>query len=136
HGDGQLGGREHRILDRGNVGRPHKDRPVGVGADLHVVAVLPLVHEGIHVADDEVLNLDVRLLLEEANWADADQLMNGRGEADGRPGHLRQLRAPDAGANDDVFGLYVAAVGAHAGDTAVLGEDVVDLCVGEDGERA
>ena len=56
-GERQLGGRQRRRLDRGDVVGVVQDRPVGVGADLQAGAVLALVHVGVHVADDRVLDL-------------------------------------------------------------------------------
>ena len=69
-GERQLGGGELGLLERGDLVGGHQDRPVRVGADLHVAAVLPLVHERVHVADDREGDLGVRLL-EERDRADA-----------------------------------------------------------------
>ena len=51
-GERHLGRRQLGLLDRGDVLGLVQDRAVGVGADLHVGAVLALVAEGVHVADD------------------------------------------------------------------------------------
>ena len=51
-GERHLGRRQLGLLDRGDVLGLVQDRAVRVGADLHVGAVLPLVAERVHVADD------------------------------------------------------------------------------------
>ena len=51
-GERHLRRRQLGLLDRGDVLGVPQDRAVGVGADLHVGAVLALVAEGVHVADD------------------------------------------------------------------------------------
>ena len=51
-GERHLGRRQLGRVDRGDLLRLVQDRPVRVGADLHVGAVLALVAEGVHVAHD------------------------------------------------------------------------------------
>ena len=66
-----------------------------VGADFHVAAVLPLVHEGVHVADDREGDLALRLL-EERDRADGDHLVHGWRERDAAPAMraIRGLQTP------------------------------------------
>ena len=80
-GERQLGGRQRRLLDRRDLLGVVQDRPVRVRADLHVAAVLALVAERVHVADDRELDLadGVRELRDRA---DADHLVHRRGERD------------------------------------------------------
>ena len=56
-GERQLGRGQLRLVDRGDVLGLHQDRAVGVGADLHVGAVLTLVAERVHVAHDRERDL-------------------------------------------------------------------------------
>ena len=53
-GERQHRRRERRFGDRRDVVGVHEDRPVGVRADLELVAVLALVHVRVDVADDRV----------------------------------------------------------------------------------
>ena len=55
-GERQLGRRQRRLLDRRNLVGVQRDRAVRVGADLETGALLALVHVGVHVADDRVLD--------------------------------------------------------------------------------
>ena len=125
-GERQLGRRQLRLGDRGDLVGVHQDRPVGVRADLHVAAVLALVAVGVHVADDRVGDL-ADGVGEHRDRPDADHLVDRRRERDRRPGHRGEARAPDAGGDDDDVGLEVALVGADAGDVAVLDVDAGDL---------
>ena len=125
-GERQLGRRQLRFGDRGDLVGVHQDRPMRVRADFHVAAVLALVAVGVHVAHDRVRDL-ADGVGEHRDGPDADHLVDGRGERDRRPGHLGEPRAPDAGRDDDDVGLEVALVGADAGDVAVLDVDAGDL---------
>ena len=55
-GERELGRRERRLLDRGDLVGVVQDRAVRVGADLEPAAVLALVHVRVHVAHDRVLD--------------------------------------------------------------------------------
>ena len=125
-GERQLGRRQLRFGDRGDLVGVHQDRPVGVRADLHVAAVLALVAVGVHVADDRVGDL-ADGVGQHRDGPDADHLVDRRGERDRRAGHLREPRAPDAGRDDHDVGLEVALVGPDAGDVPVLDVDAGDL---------
>ena len=58
----ELRRRERGLLDRRDLLRVVEDRAVGVRADLEADAVLALVHEHVHVADDRELDRPGRLL--------------------------------------------------------------------------
>ena len=99
-GERQLGRRQRRLLDRGDLVGVVEDRPVRVGADLEPAAVLALVHVRVHVAHDRVL--DRALGVGEARHrADVDHLVHGRRERDRRAGHARDARAPARRTDDD-----------------------------------
>ena len=134
-GEGELGGGERGLLDRRDLVRVHEDRTVRVGADLHVAAVLPLVHVRVDVADDREEDL-ARRLLEERDRADADHLVDGGRERDRGAGHLRDPRAPDAAADEDVLRLDRALVGVHSPDAPVLDVDPGHLGARGDRQRA
>ncbi len=107
-GERHLGRRELGLLDRGDVLGLVQDRAVGVGADLHVGAVLALVAEGVHVAHDR--EGDLALLLGQLRArADGDHLVHRGGQRDGDAGHVADLRAPHAAGDHDGLGLDVAA---------------------------
>ena len=108
---------------------------MGVGADLHVGAVLALVAEGVHVAHDREGDLALALGQLGAR-ADRDHLVHGGGERDPDAGHVADLRAPDTARDHDVLGLDVPASVTHPADPAVLDLEVGDLDVGHDGQRA
>ena len=55
-GERELGRRQRRLLDRGDLARVVEDRAVGVRADLEAGAVLALVHVRVHVAHDRELD--------------------------------------------------------------------------------
>ena len=116
-GEGHLGRRELGLLDRGDVLGLVEDRAVGVGADLHVGAVLALVAEGVHVADDREGDLPLRLRQLRAG-TDADHLVHRGRQRDADAGHVAELRAPHAGRDDDGLRLDVTARRAHPGDPA------------------
>ena len=107
-GERQLGRRQRRLLDRGDLVGVVQDRAVGVRADLEPAAVLALVHVRVHVAHDR--ELDRALGAGEVRHrADVDHLVDGRRERDRRAGHARQARAPDAAGDHHDVGLDVAA---------------------------
>ena len=116
----ELGGRQRRLLDGGDLLRVVEDRAVGVGADLEPDAVLALVHEHVHVAHDRVLDRRARALLEARHRADVDHLVHHRRERDVRAGHPREERAPDAAGDHDRLGLDRPAGGVHPPDAAPL----------------
>ena len=133
-----LGERELRRREGGLlVGRDRlrvvQDGPVGVRADLESDAVLALVHEDVHVADDRVLDRPGRLR-EDLDGAVVGHLVDDRGERDARAGHLGQERGPDAAGDDHVLGLDGAAARGHAPDAAVLDAHRGDLGVRERGQ--
>ena len=134
-GERQLGGREGRLLDRGDLLRVVQDRPVRVGADLEADAVLALVHERVHVAHDRELDVP-RRLLEARHRADVDHLVDRRRERDRCARHAGQRRAPDAAGDDDGLGLDVASRCAHPPDAAVLDVDPEHLGVRKRGRLA
>ena len=134
-GEGELGRRERRLLDRGDLVGVVQDRAVGVRADLEAAAVLALVHVRVHVAHDR--ELDRALGVGEARHrADVDHLVHRGRERDRGAGHARQARAPDAAGDHDDVGLDVAARGAHALDAAALDVDAEHLGVGGHRQRA
>ena len=133
-GERHLGGREHRLLDGRDLVRRDDDRPVRVRADLHVAAVLALVHVGVHVADDRVGDLAVRVG-EQRDRADADHLVHGRGEREPGTGHPGDPRRPHAAADDHVVRLDLARAGGHRPDAAAVHRDAVHLGAGQHGER-
>ena len=112
-GERQLGRRERRLLDRRDVVGVEHDRPVRVGADLEARALLALVHVGVHVADDRVLDQPLGVG-EPRRRADVDHLVDHRRERDRGAGHARDPRAPHAAGDHDPVGVDVAAGGAHA----------------------
>ena len=76
--EGQLGRGQRRLLDRGDLLGVHHDRAVGVGADLEPGSLLALVHVGVDVAHDRVL--DHPLGVGEARHrTDVDHLVHRRG---------------------------------------------------------
>ena len=108
---------------------------MGVGADLQVSAGLPLVHVGVHIAHDRVL--DVRLRAAEAgDRPDVDHLVHRGRERDPRAGHAGQARAPDTACDRDHVGLHVAVRRAHPLDAPVLHVDAHDLGLGRHVQRA
>ena len=139
-GEGHLGRRELRLLVGGDVLGLVEDRAVGVGADLHVGAVLALVAEGVHVAHDR--EGDLALLLGQLRARpDADHLVHRRGQRDADAGHVAELGAPHARSDHDRARLDVAAGGPDAGDAApsvraVLGVEAGHLDGRDDGELA
>ena len=85
-GERQLGRRQRRLLDRGDVVGVHQDRPVRVRADLHVAAVLALVHVRVHVAHDRERDLAGRLG-QDRHRPDADHLVHRGRQRDRGAGH-------------------------------------------------
>ena len=61
-GERELGRRERRLLDRGDLLGVVEDRAVRVRADLEADAVLALVHVRVHVAHDRELDRALRAL--------------------------------------------------------------------------
>jgi hypothetical protein len=104
----ELGRREGRLLDRGDLLGVVEDRAVGIRADLEADPVLSFVHEDVHVAHDRELDRP-RRALEARHGTDVDHLVDDGGERDPRAGHLGDHRAPDAGRDDDVVDRDVAA---------------------------
>ena len=129
----QLGRRERRLLDRGDLVGVVEHRAMRVGADLEAAALLALVHVGVHVAHDRELDADARR--EARHRADVDHLVDHRRERDRRARHPREARAPDPAADHDAPGLEIAAGRAHAAHASVLDVDAEDLGVGADGQR-
>ena len=134
-GERQLGRRELRLLDRRDLVGVVQDRAVRVGADLHVGAVLALVAERVHVADDRERDL-ARPLGELRDRPHRDHLVHRGGERDRRARHPRELRAPHAAGDHDGLGLDVAAGGAHPPDPALLDVHADHLDGRHHGERA
>jgi hypothetical protein len=134
-GERHLGGGEHGLL----VGRdrlwPDEYRPVHVRADLHVAAVLPLVHALVDVAHDRVGDLAGRPG-EQADRADADHLVHDRGQRQPGASQRGDLRRPHAAADHHVVGGDLPLARDDAGHPAGVGRDVEDLGAGDDGERA
>ena len=129
-GEGELGGGERGLGVRGDVLCVVEDRAVGVGADLQARAVLALVHVGVHVADDGVLQVALGVG-EHRDGADVLHLVHGGGEGDLGAGHGRDLTAPAPGGDDDVLRLDRALIGDDGLDAAVGDGEVLDLDVGE-----
>ena len=129
-GEGELGGGERGLGVRGDVLCVVEDRAVGVGADLQARAVLALVHVGVHVADDGVLQVALGVG-EHRHGADVLHLVHGGRERDLSTGHSGDLAAPAAGGDDDVLGLDRALVGDDGLDAAIGDRQVLDLDVGE-----
>ena len=120
--------RESRLLVRGNLVRFVQDRAVGVRANLQTRAVLPLVHEGVHVSDDRPL--DIALSVGEERYrADVLHLVDGGRQRNRGSGHRGNTRAPATAGNNDVLGLDGAAVGDDGRYVAVRHLDVEDLGV-------
>ena len=109
----QLGRRERRLLVRRDLLGVVEDRAVGVRADLEPAPVLALVHVRVHVADDRELDHALRVL-EVRHRADVDHLVHRRRQRDRRARHPRDLRRPDAAADDDRLGRDVALRRADA----------------------
>ena len=129
-GEGEFGGGERGLSVRGDVLCVVKDRAVGVGADLQARAVLALVHVGVHVADDGVLQVTLGVG-EHRDGTDVLHLVHGGGERDLSTGHGCDLTAPTPGGDDDVLRLDRALVGDDGLDAAVRDGEVLDLDVGE-----
>ena len=102
-----------------------------VRADLEADAVLSLVHEHVHVADDGELDR-ARRALEAGHGTDVDHLVDGGRERDVRAGHCREERSPDAARDHDGLGLDRPARGVHAPDVTVLDVHAADVRVRED----
>ncbi len=131
----ELGRRERRRLDRGDLLGVVDDRAVRVRADLETRSVLPLVHEHVHVADDRELDR-ARARLEARHGPDVDHLVHHRRERDVRARHPGEERAPDAAGNYDRLRLDRPARGVDASDAAALDVHRGDLGVGQHRERA
>ena len=84
--EGQLGRAEGRLLDARDVVGVQGDRAVCVGTDLEARPLLALVHVGVHVADDRVLD-QLRGVGEARRRPDVDHLVHHRRERDRRAGH-------------------------------------------------
>ena len=102
-----------------------------VGADLHRARGLPLVAEGVHVADDRVVDLGVGLD-EHVDRADIGHLVHGGHEGDGGAGHVGDAVRPAAAGDDDVLGLDATLVGHDGGDALATGGGLVDGLEGHD----
>ena len=87
-----------------------EDRPVGVRPDLHRSRRLALVAERVHVADDRVGDLLVRLH-EGVDRTDVGHLVDRRSQRDRRPGHRREAWAPHAAGDRHVLALDATLVG-------------------------
>ena len=124
--EGHLGRRALRLRQRGNVVGAHKNRPVAVGADLHRVVALPLVHEGVHVAHDRVVDF-VAGSAEEVDRAEVGHLVNRGRERNRRAGHRGDARAPDAAGDDHVLDLDRAAGGDDGAHSGAAERSPVDL---------
>ena len=123
------------MSDRRQVLRVVEDRPVRVRADLEVAARLPLVHVGVHVADDR--KLDVALGARELRHrTDVDHLVHRRCQGNVGAGHAAHTRAPHTTGDDHAIRLDVTPGGTHAADAALLHIDADDLGVCGDVERA
>src|ERR1039458_9405541 len=134
-GERHLGRRQHRFLDGRDVVGTDDDRPVRVRADLHVAAVLALVHVGVHVPDDRVADLP-HGAFEQRDGPDADHLVHDRGERDPGARHPRDARAPYAAADRARAGLDVALGGTDPGNCAAVGVDAQHLGAGQHPQRA
>ena len=134
-GERQLGRGERRRLERGDLLRVVVDRAVRVRADLEARAVLALVHEGVHVANDRVLDLG-RRPREARHRSDVDHLVHHRRERDGRAGHACEERAPDTAGDDDGLRLDRPPGRAHATNASAFDVEADGLGVREDGETA
>ena len=113
-----------------------QDRAVSVGADFHRARGLPLVAERVHVTNNRVADLALRLG-EDVHWTDVGHLVDGRHERDGGAGHVGNTVRPDATGDNDVLGFNPALVSHHGGDLLepgaglILGLDVEHFSVGE-----
>ena len=83
--------RQRGGLDRGDLLGVVQDRPVRVRPDLQADAVLALVHQRVHVADDRELDVPCRAG-EPRHGPDVDHLVDGRRQRDRRAGHARRSR--------------------------------------------
>ena len=108
---------------------------MGVGADLHRAAGLPLVHEGVHVAHDREGQFLARFL-QDRDRADVDHLVDRRSQGDGGAGHPGDPGAPNPAGDHDIVGVDPAPVGDDRSDPASLGLEIEHLGVGEGLERA
>ena len=133
-GERKLGGGERGLGVRGDVLGVVEDRAMGVGADLQACAVLALVHVGVHVADDRVLNVALGIG-KHGDGADVLHLMDGGGEGDLSARHRGDLAAPAAAGDDDVLAVDGALIGDDRGDAAVDHGQVIDLDIGEGLQR-
>ena len=106
---------------------------MGVGANLEAGAMLPLVHIGVHVANDGVLNIALGIG-ELGNWTDVLHLVNSRGQRNGCARHGRDLGAPATTGNHNGVGLDRALVGNDGTDPAIGYFDVEHLGVRGYGE--
>ena len=131
----ELGRGERSRLDRRDLLGIVVDRAVRVRADLEACAVLPLVHEGIHVADDRILDLLARRG-EARHRPDVDHLVNHRNERDVCAGHAREERAPDTAGDDDGLRLDRSSRRANATNAPAFDVEAGRLDVREDGETA
>ena len=134
-GERQLGRGERRRLERGDLLRVVVDRAVRVRADLEARAVLALVHEGVHVANDRVLDLG-RRPREARHRSDVDHLVHHRRERDGRAGHACEERAPDTAGDDDGLRLDRPPGRAHATNAPTFDVEADGLGVRDDRETA
>ena len=122
--------RQGGLLDRRNLTRLIQDRAVRVRADLQTGSVLPLVHEGVHVADDRPLDIALGIR-EERDRADVLHLVNRGCQRNRRACHLRDSWAPATTGDHDVLGVDGPAVGHDRGHMTVGHFDVHDLGVGQ-----
>ena len=123
-----LRGRQGCLLIRGDLVRFVQDRSVCVGADLQTGAVLTLVHERVHVADDRPF--DVALGVgEERNGTDVLHLVNRGSERNSRAGHGCDARTPAPAGDHHIFGFNRAAIGHNCGNAPVGHFDVENFGV-------
>ena len=107
---------------------------MGIAAHLHGARRLALVAEGVHVADNRVGQLLVRLD-EHVERPDVDHLVDSRRERDGGPRHLGQLGTPHAAGDRDRAAFDASPVGHHSRDAGTVRArhslDVEDFGVGK-----
>ena len=104
--------------------------PMGVGAHLHRLVALPLVHEHVHVAHDRVADL-VAGLAHQVDRTHVRHLVHCRRERNVRAGHGRQARAPHAGRDHHLIHGDRAAVGRHRADAGPAERALLHLQAGD-----
>ena len=88
---------------------------MGVGAHLHRVVALPLVHEHVHVAHDRVADL-VAGFSQQVDRSHVGHLVHRRGERDVGAGQGGHTRAPYSAGDHHLLHLEPTAVGHHGAD--------------------